>query len=44
MIDIQCGQVHALFLMENGKVVSYGWNDYGQCGVSIDKDKLVNRN
>ena len=32
IVDIQCGNVAALFLMDDGTVYSCGYNDYGQQG------------
>lgn len=39
--NIQCGESHSLFLMENGKIVCYGSNEYGQCGIRVNKSSDI---
>ncbi|XP_068758844.1 uncharacterized protein [Montipora capricornis] len=39
--DVCCGNWHYLALMESGKVYSWGYNDYGQLGLSNKVDLQV---
>jgi len=39
--DIQCGYVYTLALDTNGKVYSWGVNNYGQCGFDGDDDRFI---
>ncbi|PHT77500.1 hypothetical protein T459_21022 [Capsicum annuum] len=39
--QIACGGAHTLFLTENGRVYASGLNDYGQLGVSDDRDYIT---
>ncbi|PHT44281.1 hypothetical protein CQW23_18306 [Capsicum baccatum] len=41
--QIACGGAHTLFLTENGRVYASGLNDYGQLGVSDDRDYITVR-
>lgn len=39
-IQVFCGGAHTCVITKDGEVYSFGWNIYGQCGVSPDNNNL----
>lgn len=40
-VDVCCGSEHSLFLTEEGKLFSFGWNEHGSCGSGDEVDQLL---
>jgi alpha-tubulin suppressor-like RCC1 family protein len=38
---IDIGSTHTIIVNSKGKVYTFGWNNFGQCGISSDGNKLI---